>query len=67
MQQPIYLPDKLPSNPNDYQKAYDSLQLKPSQGGHPKQDIDGIGILYCSRIIGGSDVYGDSTSTVDFY
>ena len=42
MQQPIYWPDKLPSNPNTYQKAYDSLKLKASQGGHPNNDIDDI-------------------------
>jgi hypothetical protein len=42
MQQPIYWPNKLPSNPNTYQKAYDSLHLKSSQGGHPRDDIDGI-------------------------
>lgn len=42
MQQPIYWPQKLPSNPNTYQKAYDSLELQSSQGGHPKDDIDGI-------------------------
>lgn len=42
MQQPIYWPDKVPSDPNTYQKAYDSLQLKGSQGGHPKDDMDDI-------------------------
>lgn len=42
MQQPIYWPDKLPSNPKTYQKAYDSLKLKSSQGNHPEADIDGI-------------------------
>jgi hypothetical protein len=42
MQQPIYWPDKLPSNPNTYQKAYDSLQLKSSQGDHPKDNMDDI-------------------------
>ncbi|XP_064382608.1 alpha-amylase-like [Halichondria panicea] len=42
MQQPIYWPDKLPSNPNTYQKAYDSIQLKNTQGGHPYDNMDDI-------------------------
>ena len=42
LQQPIYWPDKLPSNPSIYQKAYDSLQLKSSQGNHPRDNIDDI-------------------------
>ena len=42
MQQPIYWPDKLPDNPNTYQKAYDSLKLKSSQGNHPQDNIDDI-------------------------
>ena len=42
MHQPIYWPDKLPSDPITYQKAYDSLELEPSQGGHPRNDINGI-------------------------
>lgn len=42
MQQPIYWPAVLPSNPSTYQKAYDSTQLKQSQGGHPKDNLDDI-------------------------
>ena len=42
MQQPIYWPDKLPSNPNTYQKAYDSMKLKSSQGDHPQDNIDDV-------------------------
>ena len=42
MQQPIYWPDKLPSNPNTYQKAFDSLKLKNTQGGHPYDNLDAI-------------------------
>ena len=42
MQQPIYWPDKLPNNPNTYQKAYDSLKLKSSQGDHPQDNMDDI-------------------------
>jgi hypothetical protein len=42
MQQPIYWPDKIPSNTRTYQKAFDSLQLQSSQGNHPQQNIDDI-------------------------
>lgn len=42
MQQPIYWPAVLPSNPSTYQKAYDSIQLKQSQGGHPQDNLDDI-------------------------
>ena len=42
MQQPIYWPDKLPNDLSTYQKAYDSLHLKSSQGDHPDDDIDEI-------------------------
>ena len=42
MQQPIYWPAPLPSNPSTYQKAFDSIKLKSSQGGHPKDNLDDI-------------------------
>ena len=42
MQQPVYWPDKLPSDARTYQKAFDSLQLQSSQGNHPQQNIDDI-------------------------
>ena len=42
MQQPIYWPAALPSNPRTYQKAYDSIRLKSSQGNHPQDDLDDI-------------------------
>ena len=56
MQQPIYWPDKLLNDPRTYQKAYDSLQLKSSQGDHPDDDIDeifgkGMKLLSNSKLI----------------
>ena len=42
MQQPIYWPAVLPANSRTYQKAYDSVQLKSSQGGHPQDNLDDI-------------------------
>ena len=57
MQQPIYWPDKLPSNPNTYQKAYDSLQLKSSQGDHPKDNMDDIFGKGCPNHIYTSTTY----------
>ena len=57
MQQPIYWPDKNPSNTRTYQKAYDSLQLKTSQGGHPKDDMDEIFGKGCHYICNVSIAY----------
>ncbi len=40
--QPIYWPDKIPTSPNTYQKAADSITLAPTQGGHPESDLAAI-------------------------
>jgi len=42
LQQPIYWPAPIPSNNNTYQKAWQSIQLSQSQGGHPQNDLNGI-------------------------
>ncbi len=42
MQQPIYWPAVLPNNSRTYQKAFDSIKLKSSQGGHPNDNQDDI-------------------------
>lgn len=42
MEQPIYWPAPIPSEPIAYQKAWDSMTLQASQGGHPESDLASI-------------------------
>jgi Glycosyl hydrolase family 57 len=49
--QPIYWPAPIPTNPTTYQKAWQSMQLKSQQNGHPQSDL--------SSIFGKADRLGD--------
>eukprot|EP01094_Clydonella_sp_ATCC50884_P018066 TRINITY_DN3275_c0_g1_i1.p1 TRINITY_DN3275_c0_g1~~TRINITY_DN3275_c0_g1_i1.p1 ORF type:complete len:738 (-),score=134.45 TRINITY_DN3275_c0_g1_i1:204-2321(-) len=42
LQQPIYWPAEVPSDKNQYQFAWQSMQLQSSQGGHPDADLQSI-------------------------
>lgn len=42
MDQPIYWPARSVANPLTYQKAWESHKLKPTQGGHPRDQLESI-------------------------